>query len=410
MGYSRIILFAALAFAVGVVAWLPDGGARHRVGGGSPPLTQLIFGAFAIYGNGSCGSAPCIGADTFANTWGNDGVIYIGSDDTYSAWNNSPGTTSNILVGSIDGYTHAATGTTINVMANWGTQTQCGSDNANYKLTALSSIGGTLILGAVRQNFGCASTVVANKHWFSTQFIKSADHGVIWTPNPPSTAEPYASPMFSNPRFAMPTLIQNGQDYTGPAVDRMNEFVYGLSADQSVGHYDPTYIQSGGSDQMFLGRVAAGNIANLSASDWTYYQGGDGNVDGNWGGLSTAVPVLSTPGQFINGYGSTVAYLPAFRQFILIESYPGVAPTDYSSMTWNIFSGNHPWGPWTLLQTKVWNSGNPQGPNGAYAFYFPMIVLKSLATDGGRTLTLLTAGDFTIFGYYTLYMVPVTLQ
>ncbi len=194
-------------------------------------------------------------------------------------------------------------------------------------------------------------------------------------------------------------------------VDRMEEFVYGISADQSPGHYDSASWAGGGSDQIFLGRVEIAKIANLSAGDWTYYQGGDGNLDANWGNIASAVPVLATPGQFINGYFAQAVFIPAFGQYLLIESYPKAGnPIDFASLTWNIFRGLHPWGPWSLIQQNRWDISNPQGPNSAYAFYFPTVAIKSLGVDGGRSLSILTTGDFLVNGMYTLYVVPVTLS
>jgi hypothetical protein len=205
--------------------------------------------------------------------------------------------------------------------------------------------------------------------------------------------------MFTDPKFRVPFFVQYGKDYVGQTVDRSNEFVYGLSIDQTSGHFAST--PGTFSDREFLGRVLISAMPNLSAADWQYYQGGDGTVDGNWGALSTAVPILTTAAQTLGGQGS-VQYLPAFSQYIMINSTQTV-PLSYGSTTWFTYVAPHPWGPWQLIQTDVWDGTTaPSGAGGATAFYAQSPVVKSVAVNGERTFAIFASGNFQVGYMYTL--------
>jgi hypothetical protein len=336
-------------------------------------------------------------ADTFFNTWGDDGVIYVQCDDTYGGWQ-AASANSNICFGSVDSYTSSLTGTNINSMTMWGGLSEYGSDVATYKSASLTSIHGTLYMVADRQHA---------HGWYSSQLIKSTNHGVSWTPLPPAGAQPYTSPMFTDFKFRVPFFFQYGQDYVGQTVDRSSEFVYALSVDQTSGHLAST--PGTYSDRMFLGRVLISSIANLSAADWQFYQGGDGSLDANWGALSSASPVLTSGTQILTGQG-TAQYLPAFGSYLLMNSFQTV-PLTYSSTTWTTYTAPHPWGPWALIQTNVWDGATaPAGAGGATAFYFQSPVVKSVAVNGGRTFALFTNGNFQVGSMYTLIGATVTVQ
>lgn len=354
------------------------------------PFTSLSFGTFAKYGNGSCPATPkCFSGDTFMNTWADDGNIYTASGDS-STWNHSGGCSfpcqdANIMFSSLSDFSPTVTGTLVNIMGNWN-QIDGTSDGANYKTTSMISVQGTLIQSVIRQS---PST------WLSAQLIKSTDHGSTWTPIPPAgvnNAEPYVSPMFTDQKFRTPSFFQYGQDYQTQTVDRSDTFVYAMAPD----------ITSG-SGNFYLGRVLVSAIANLSLSDWQFYQGGNGAIDANWGSLSTAASVLSDSlGQQV--YFPSPVYLPAFGTYLMMLTETISTP----DRIWRIYQGTHPWGPWSLVQTNEWNTGNPQA--GAYGFYFPAIVVKSIETDGGRNMALLVAGDYTTVAGYTMFIVPVTVN
>jgi hypothetical protein len=214
------IVAAALVSAVVFIVALPaqNGGVPLRKSrGGRSIITGLSFSNWFNYG--ACPHSPkWISADTFFNTWGDDGTIYVQCNDTYLGWQGA-GNYANICFGSVDGYTSSLTGTGINYLPTWGGVSQFGSDGATYKSTSLTSIHGTLYMVADRQKFASAP----GDGWLSSQLIKSTNHGVSWTPVPPAHAQPYASPMFTDPKFRVPFFVQYGQDYVGQTVDRSGD-------------------------------------------------------------------------------------------------------------------------------------------------------------------------------------------
>jgi hypothetical protein len=337
-----------------------------------------------------------IKGDTFFSAWGDDDGLYFQINDTPSGGGVSP-SGSNVAFFSCNGYTSSRSCTSINTMAQWGGFTQTGSDGASYKSSSMISVQGAMYIAVNRQLSNVTPT------WPSAQIIKTTDHGVTWTPAPPSTGQPYASPMFTNIKFRLPMFFQYGKNYVGQTVDRSNEFIYALSVDQSPGHYGPT---SGTySDRVFLGRVTISNMPNLNETNWQYYQGGDGLVDANWGGISTAVPVISTPGVYTILTEGTALYLPAFGQYVLINNFQTV-PAVYTSLTWEIYVANHPWGPWSKIQTNIWDATtSPPGLGGNTAFYFPGPVAKSVNYN---KFTLFTNGNYNIAADYVMVGVELT--
>jgi hypothetical protein len=360
-------------------------------------IHKLTYSNWFQYGG--CPASKCINGDTYISTWADDDVIYVQSCDTFT-FNNA--SSANFFIGSLDGYTSTVTGTNVNFMSQFGTQAQTGSDGASYKSSSLASIQGKLYMFANRQGFPFFPG------WISSQIIKSTDHGANWTPLPPSTAQPYVSPMFTDPKFSVPFFFQYGKDYVGQTADRSSEFVYASSLDQTSGHFDTDLFRS---DRMFLGRVAVSSISNLSASDWQYYQGGDGSLDTSWGALSTAVPTITETSKILIGQG-TVAYLPAFGQYLMWNFHETLPPSgNYDSIIWGTYKSPHPWGPWTLVQSDLWDSRtSPFGPGGNSAFNYPAPVLKSIVPTGGRTFTLFTNGNFVVSSQYTLVGTTVTVE
>lgn len=364
-----------------------------------PTFSNVSFGTFATYGNGACPAAKCITGDSYYNTWADDDNIYTTTADTYDGWNGALTGSGgrNLFTSSLSGYSPTLTGTMVNSMDLWGTITQIGSDNAHYKTAGMISVNGTLIMTTMRQQ----NTPTVN--WFSATLIKSTNHGTTWTPQPPSTAAPYATPTFTDPKFRVPSFIQYGKNYVGQTADRSDQYVYALSPDLSGGHYSTA---TGASDQVFLGRVPVSVIANLSAADWQYYQGGDGMLDASWGSTTTAaVPVMSTPGTNSFQFSGLIQYLPLYQQYLYIVGIGD--PT--TTTTWNIWRGAHPWS-WSQIQSVQWGPGNPQA--GASGFYLQSAISKSVQVDGGHTLTLLTTGNYNAPAHaqYTMYIVPATLN
>lgn len=401
---------AAVLLTVGLLLVDVDARGVVRRGGGPfiPAFTNVSFGTFSYFGGGSCWVATppptCASGDYWYNTWADNDTIYVMYDDSPSGFN-ATGGSSNMGMGSISGYNPATmTGTTINAMAPWGTMTQHGSDSPppqTYKSAVMMSVHGTLYMNAIRQS--SESTPFG---WFSTQMLKSTDHGVTWTPQPPSTANPYAAPEFTDPKFRMPGFFQYGKDYVGQTADRADAFVYALSLDQTPAHFNSSTLRS---DQMFLGRIPISAMPNLAFSDWQFYKGGpsgDGTQDSNWDVLANATPVISTPGTMQWHSFIPPVYLPGWGEyFFVVETVGGGTST-----TWNIIRMEHPWGPWTQVGSVTWGTGNPQGPNNASGFYGPAPIIKSISAGKPTTLTLTTTGSYNTQAWYAMYLVPVTIN
>ena len=343
-------------------------------------------------------SPKTVSGDTWFSTWADDGKIYVTYNDGFG-WNNIGGSNagSNIAINTVTSSTPAFVGTSVNTMAAWGGQAQTGSDGNTFKSTGIISVGGVLYWFVQRDN----STVLTSAPFLQTaknaQIIKSSDHGVTWTPTPPSTAQPYASPQFpvaTYAHFGAPSFIQYGQNYSCPGVDNCGTYVYAISNDG--------FWNNG--NNLYLGRVLISAIGNLSAADWQFYQGGDGSVSSNWGSISTAVSVLS--GSKTLGVPG-VQYVPALGQYVMMEwYYPAVAQglgfLDPAWTIWSMYTAPHPWGPWT-------SSGGGAVTWAPSGYYNPVPVPSSV---NGNSFTVFTAGNFNTYnnpqGEYTLTEVPVT--
>jgi hypothetical protein len=343
-------------------------------------LTSVTYGIGAIYRYNQGYPAKYILGDDYWPTWADDGLIYMPTSDT-GGWQNAQEGSGgrNIIVGTLNGYSPAATGVLVNSMDAFGTEAQTGTDGLTYKPAGIISLSGVLYMWVYRQNDNPPYNATAS------QLIMSSDHGVTWTPLPPSTANPYTSPMFPT-GFPNPIFLQYGQDGACPGIDSCSTYVYAYSTDC-------------GDDcsNVILGRVLKSAIGNLSASDWSFYQGG-----GTWGALGTAVPVITltdsnnpTGIQYVAGAGYVML------QWCWTGSCSGgsITPAD---TTWNIWNAQHPQGPWTLVQTSRWPT---QG------YYNPTIIPNSVS---GHMATLCMIGDFQnqdpATGTYTLTLMPITLN
>jgi hypothetical protein len=393
MMWRTLLAMTLIGSVIILLAWPGQTTSRMIRGRGGPGSTGGITSfTFANWFQDSG-----IHGDTFFSAWGDDDVLYFQINDTPSGVGGAGG--ANVSFFSCTGYTSSRTCGSINIMAPWGGFTAGGSDGASYKSSSVISVQGTMYISVNRQFSG------TNPTWFSSQFIKSTNHGVTWTPVPPGTAQPYASPMFTDSRFRLPMWFQYGKDYVGQTVDRSNEFVYALSVDLTSGHYQPTTGTY--SDRVFLGRATIANMPALNGADWQYYQGGDGLLDANWGGISTAVPVISTPGTYTILTEGTALYLPTFGQYLLINNFQTV-PAVYTSLSWEMYVANHPWGPWSKVQTFVWDAAtSPPGLGGNTAFYFPGLVAKSVT---GNKVSLFTNGNFNVSADYVMVGTEVTVH
>lgn len=357
----------------------------------------ISYGTPFKYNNGY--PTKYIDSDVWVNTWADDGSIYAVSDDSLG-WQGA--SSSNFQISQLSGFTNSLMGSNINVMASWGTEVQNGSDGSDYKATGLISVGGVLYLTTTRQINPVPFPFITAEA--NAQIIKSTNHGSSWTPTPPSTAAPYASPMFSGSTNPNPSFIQYGQDYQSQTADNSGTYVYATSNDGSWNN----------GNALYLGRVSIANLPNLNGSDWSYWQGGDGMINANWGAWPTAAPLIQNSKKV--GALTQMQYFPRLgRRGCYVYTnwfYPSVAAGsiswDTTTTEWDSYIGEHPWGPWVLLGTKMWNSEPGVG------LYSPNIMPKSVSQSGNvATATIATAGNFNSqdprTGDYTLTLVGLTL-
>jgi hypothetical protein len=389
-------MWRALLAAIFIVI----GGAAHA---SQCPLYYSIGTVFKYnsgyptkYGNG----------DGYWPTWADDGNLYVSQDDSLpapSGFQGSQTATSNFNIGSLNGYTSALTGTTINPMAAWGTAGFISSAGYNWKTGALLSVGSTLYAAISQGIYTNGAGVNPWQPALQSQIIKSTDHGVTWHPTttstgqayPTGTTDGYPTPMFPNQEIG--GFIQYGQAYTGQTVDNSATYVY---------EYFVNNVLPNVGSSIFLGRVSLANLPNLKGSDWAYYQGGDGMSPGNWGAYSTAATVLAVAepaGQMPRLWWFNPQYMPAFGCYVAIPaSWPGSASTTTLLQIW---TSPKPWGPWT--QVGVDYDTTPSG------LYGVNIAPNSVVPDGGLTSTLMAGGDWQAqspsTGNYTLHLLPMTL-
>lgn len=345
------------------------------------PASTISFGGAFPYNSNY--PTHYINSDTWLSTWADDDKIYTTSADS-TGWDGVG--TWNLAISTLSSFNSSVRGTLVNQMTAFGGVSQIGSDGATYKPTGLISINGTLYLFATRQVYGSAGSGWLQSA-LTSQLVKSSDHGATWTPLPPSTAQPYVSPMFPSPTFAAPNFIQYGKDYQGNTVDNSSVYVYAISS---------TNWDNGSA--LYLGRVKVANIGNLNAADWSFWIGGDGMLDASWSSnLNNAVPILSSTYRLSV---TAIQYFPGYGYLMLEWYYPNLpGPSQITNDSiWNSYLAPHPWGPWgpsTLIGTNEWN---PQG------YYNPAVIPKSV---NGNSAVLAFTGDFNTpipLGLYQLFL------
>jgi hypothetical protein len=163
-------------------------------------------------------------------------------------------------------------------------------------------------------------------------------------------------------KFGAPWPIQyDRRDYTGQTADGSDTWVY--------------YLGTTGWDasaDVVLGRVSIANLPKLNRADWTFFQGGDGSLDANWGPLSNAVSVMHSNECRLGMQGAQ--YLPAFHSYMSLQWV--------RNGTIDFWKAPHPWGPWTLFQNVDMSTvfGN------FLMLYTTNIIPKSVAVDGGMNV------------------------
>lgn len=332
--------------------------------------------------------------DTFYSTWADDDGNYTTICDTYRPQNIG---SSNLAILSLSTIDTGTTATLVNGMSEFGTFGQKGSDSASYKVGSMISIDGVFYLWVLRAffpvgAFGSTPGTVCKQTFLAATLIKSTNRGATWTPLPPGTAQPYASPTFSG-TFTCPVFVQYGKDYADPGVHSAGAYVYAISTDAW-----------NNGDRIIIGRVPRSAIGNLSPTDWTFFTGGDGANSANWGPIGSAASILAVTDKTSQ---TSIQYLPALQRYLMIQWHYVTVAADETEWNadftkWEIYESPTPWGTWTKIGVRYTRTG----------LYNPVILPKSVATDDGLTTVALSSGNFNEYGNpqgnYTLTMTTLT--
>jgi hypothetical protein len=324
------------------------------------------------------------GGDSWDPTWAQDDALYAAVNDGAGF-----GTLKrNIGFNKITGNDPLAlTGQLQNIMDDYGEMNApIATDGRNWKSGGSISIDGVLYMSIgmdryVDAGYGGRQTRI------DASIIKSDDQGLHWTR---PMKENLASPMFPGLRFATPFFIHYGKEYAAATVDNADRYVYATS---NNGFWD-------NGDNYILGRVLKAKINALNASDWTFYQGGDGMRDSSWSkAMDKAALIVDAPGRC----GETgVTYLPALKRYVMVAWYYPVGTGHdgkIESTEFAFYESPKPWGPWKQVK-KI-----PIEPQG---WYIPRVLSKFQSRAGQDLQAFITvAGDWRNPAYYRFTMVPI---
>ncbi len=377
--------------------------------GVSAPITGLSLGPISTYN--SINPNNQMNADTFYNCKSIDGITYLTTDDTqgwqqngYPARHGSP-----ISLVKFTSESPLA-GITVNPFTAYGPESiGTGDDLRSQKSSGLFCMGGNIYMTIGRQLNQATGGMGTNTAYTQTagQMIWSPDKGGSWNnfQNPlsfnsgGSPTSPASASMFgltptnmASATFVMYCADDGTLGYLASCNrhDNADAYVYLMAND---GYWD-----SG--NALYLARVPRAKMKSLNASDYQYYRGGDGSLDGSWtAAQASASPVISNPGKLGE---PNVQFIPALNRYLLLTfSYPqGLAPTNRHSehTLWLSYESPHPWGPWTLVTSADWPT---QG-------YYNPVILNDTAYSGTSPTIMFTA-DFFGADTYQMYLSNLTI-
>jgi hypothetical protein len=377
--------------------------------GVSTPITGLSLGPISTYN--SINPNNQMNADTFYNCKSNDGITYLTTDDT-QGWQQSGYPAHHGSPLSLVKFTSESplAGITVNPFGAYGPDSiGTGDDSRSQKNSGLFCMGGNIYMTIGRQLNQATGGMGTNTAYTQTagQMIWSPDKGASWnnfqnrlsfnsggSPTSPASASMFGlTPTnLASATFVMYCADDGTLGYLASCNRRDNAdaYVYLMAND---GYWD-----SG--NALYLARAPRAKMKSLNASDYQYYRGGDGSLDGSWtAAQSNASPVISNTGKLGE---PNVQFIPALNRYLLLTfSYPqGLATTDRHSehSLWLAYESPHPWGPWTLVNSTDWPT---QG-------YYNPVVLNDTAYSG-TTPTIMFTGDFFGMDTYHMYLSTLTI-
>ena len=375
----------------------------------SMPITGLSMGAITQYD--AINPANQMWGDTYYNCRSNDGTTYLTSGDT-TGWQESGSPAQNYTAMQLVKFTNESplAGVTVNPFTAYGAaSTGTGDDHRSQKPSGLFCMNGQIFAATGRQTniaTGGMGTATAFTQ-YAGQVISSADKGASWNnfQSPTmfsangSVTSPASAAMFGTTPTNMGSatfVMYCGDDgtlgYKAPCnrTDNADAYVYLMAND---GYWD-----SG--NALYLARVPRAKLANLSAGDYQFYEGGDGRADSSWGAQPSATAVISNAGKLGE---PSVQYIPALNRYLLLTfSYPqGLAPgNSHAEHTlWLGYEAPHPWGPWTLVYSTEWMTEG----------YYNPIVLNDTAYSGASP-TIMFTGNFMSVPAYDMFLSTMTIQ
>jgi hypothetical protein len=305
--------------------------AAPGVGGTLTPITEVFMDLNEIHKwNRSNG-------DTWDPFWADDGSLYAFNCDGRGFGTNRRNLAFNQLQGN---HPHTLVGRMVNSMDEYGTAGQKEADNATWKACGQECIDSVFYAFVSRNVYGRDSgDPLMRQTAAGSSLIKSKDRGRTWTR---SAAENYRNPMWPGRSFGAPFFVHYGQNGGEVTQDQADRYVYALSTN---GFWND-------GDSYVLGRVERAKLANLDASEWTYYAGGGTGERVNWTrAIARSVPVLSLPAKC----GQTPpCFIPALGVYLMVVWYNTPKLTAWfkpQEMIYEFYQAEHPWGPWRFIDS-----------------------------------------------------------
>lgn len=305
--------------------------------------------------------------DVWSCAWADDDLIYSAADDCMGI---NKSNFSNLAIFKIPGTPADPAIELVNPMHLYGGMGYH-DGFASWKADGLTCIDGVLYMG-VSQHSGGLYFPDNVQRTYDGSIVKSADHGVTWSPKPAA-----GRPMWPWVSFSTPFFVQFGRDYQ----DAIDDYVYAVSNDGTWNN----------GSFMTLRRCPRRSIANLNALDWELFAGLDTEGGAKWDRMTSAND--SRPGAAIfrhRGFTSMtgIQYVPALKRFVLMQwAYDNLdqewrAAFRCSSLV--LYESPNLWGPWRWFHNETnWNQ----------AHYNPSLPAKWFE-DGGRSMWLVSGGDF----------------
>jgi hypothetical protein len=330
---------------------------------------------------GGFGTPPS--GDTWYSTWAGDDTLYVNVDDGLGF--EDPGNQHVMLrncLCMLTGNPNESTDGFRGVNLNPGSR---GATLPNSKFAGLHGYTSSLYEqeGVIYQIRHAWSPTPALWPPLDSSIIKSCDGGRNWVDhlgrkNAPLPAG--ANAMFPALPWSWLTFVQYGKGGAAPAVDRAEQYVY-LTAGE------------------YLARVPREKLARLNKADFQYYQGAprNGMLDSSWSSAAADAGKIIFAGPNV-GF-MNVLYNFGLKRYVAtgVQEYRAPKSSELDmKMRFEIYSAQHPWGPWK--QTVSYGLWGRAGWN--------MLMANKFTSADGRKMWYTFSGEYKgdLWYYGFLYM------